>query len=190
MKKKGNGSTGTPLGVLTEITGLLAAITPEQFTVPPMKCGEGDHAVATATDDIKRLYTLRDRLIDKCSELSASARQLSMGALKDILAKGRTKAAEELKTPGTPIYEAKVKSEQIIAELERTNSFRDILDRIFWLEVGRQHHDLEDKSIVGIRSDWSLVWKEEDDDDGTRIEISLVGGNVADLAAMLGRHSR
>lgn len=182
--KKGNGSAS--LGVLAEISELLSAITPEQFTAPPAGPEDGDHVVAVATDDIKRLYVLRDRLIDKCNELVTSANPLSMGLMEDIFKHGQ-RAAVELKTPGSPMYEAEAKLKRTLAELQSVDSLKKIVENIFWLEVRRQHPDLEGKKIIGIRSDWSLVWTEDDDDDMGGISIRVVSsGSLSDLFEMIG----
>lgn len=188
--KNGNESISAPLGVLAEIASLLAAITPEQFIAPPLERKESEHVVATATDDIKRLYTLRDRLDDKCRELAKSGKQVSEDAMERIFKLGHRKAIEEMETPGSPLFEANVKNEQILAELQRTNNLHKIVDGIFWLEVRRQHPDIESKPVAGIRSDWSLTWAENDDDD---IEISIVslvdGDELAGLTEMLSRRT-
>lgn len=189
MTTTGNGSAGASLGVLAEITGLLAAITPEQFTAPPVEQKDGDHIVAVATDDVKRLFTLRDRLIGKCNEFMKITRPLSEDLMMGILINGQHKANVELNTPGSPMYEAEAKLKRALVELQSANSFLQIVDGIFWLEVRRQHPDLEDKSVVGIRHDWSLLWREEES--GTSgISIKLVaGGSLDDLAEMLGPRS-
>lgn len=188
---KGNGSTSAPLGVLAEITALLAAITPEQFVAPSMGCEEGDHVVATATDDIKRLFTLRSRLIDELRGLKKSVTQVSNIAMEEILTKGTLRAEKDLETPGTSLFEAKAKTEKIAAELQRVDNLREIIDAVFWREVRNQHSDLVNKSI-GIRSDWSLTWAEKDDDDASDgIRVNLVGSSeMAGLAEMLLRHGR
>lgn len=187
---KGNGNSA-PLGVLAEITALLTAITPEQFVTPPTDRGEGDHAVAAATDDIKRFFTLRCRLIDKCSEFKTSVKQTAETAMEEISAKGVLQADKDLETPGTSLFEAKAKFEQIVAELQRVDSLFEIIDGIFWREVQNQHPDLVNKPTIGIRSDWSLTWteKEDDDDDGAGIRVCLVGSSdLAGLDEMLARH--
>lgn len=187
---KGNGSESTSLGVLTEITALLAAITPEQFTAPPAGQEDGDHVVAMATDDVKRLFTLRDRLIGKCNEFTKITRPLSEGLMMGIFINGQHKASVELNTPGSPMYEAEAKLKRALVELQSVNSFLQIVDGIFWLEVRRQHPDLEDKGTIGIRSDWSLVWMdEENEEDDTRgISIEIVGSGT--LAGILGLRPR
>lgn len=187
---KGNGSAGASLGVLAEITGLLASITPEQFIAPPEGQEDGDHVVAVATDDVKRLYVLRDRLTDKYNELVKSARTLSEGIMKDILVNGPLMTHVELNTPGSPMYEAEAKLKRKLAELQNADTLRRIVEDVFWLEVRRQHPDLEDKSIVGICSDWSLVWTDEkDEEDDTRgISIEIVGSGT--LAGILGLRPR
>lgn len=187
---KGNGSAGASLGVLVEIMGLLAAITPEEFIAPPTGQEDGDHVVAVATDAVKRLYVLGGRLTDKCNELIKSSRPLSEGIMKDILANGPRKAHVELNTPGSPMYEAEAKLKRALAELQSADSLRQIVESILWIEVRRQHPDLENKGSVGIRSDWSLVWTEEKDDtDGISIKV-VSSGNLAGLAEMFGLRSR
>lgn len=183
--KKGNGSAS--LGVLAEITGLLAAITADQFTAPNAEMEDGDHVVATANDDIKRLFVLRNRLSDKHNELAKSA-DLSLADLTEYLFKhGQHKAVAELEIPGSPMFEAEAKLKRTIAEMQGVGSLHKIVDGIFWLEVRRQHPDLEGKSTVGIRSDWSLVWTEDDDDDMGGIGIRVVGsGSLSDLFEMIG----
>ena len=184
---KGNGSSGASLGVLAEIAVLLAAITPEQFIAPPAEQEDGDHVVAVANDDVKRLYVLRDRMVDKCNELTKSARPLAEGLMKDIFMAGPRKARVDLTTPDSPMYEAEAKLKIVLAELQSADSLRKIVEDIFWLEVRRQHPDLKDKNTVGIRSDWSLVWMEEEDD--TRgISIEIVGSGT--LAGILGLRPR
>ena len=186
---KGNGASAS-LGVLAEITALLAAITPEQFTVPMKKRKEGDHAVTAATDDIKQFFTLMSRLTDECRKLKTSANQVSESAMKEVFAKGILQADKDLKTSGTSLFEAKTTVEQIAIELQRTNSLREIVAGIFWHEVRNQHSDLMNKPVISICNDWSLTWTERDDDDGLQISFRLIDvSNMAGLAEMLERHT-
>ena len=180
---KGSGSTGAPLGVLAEITTLLASITPEQFIAPTANHEEGDHTVTVATDHIKQLFTLRRRLIDKCCEFKERAERIAEIVMKEVIMKGALQASKDLETPGSSLLEVQTEIEQIVVELQQVDKLREIVDGIFWLEIRRQHPDLADKSLIGIRSDWSLTWAED-------MRISLVGSSdLTRLAEMLSRHT-
>ncbi|MDP1689921.1 MAG: hypothetical protein Q8L52_01830 [bacterium] len=164
-------SGAAPLRVLAEITELLAAITPEQFVAPTNMPREEDmHAVATATDDIKRLCALRDSLITKhntlSNELNQLVKSLLMAALDDPL-----KTIEELGVPNSPSMQGKAQVEQLDAERTEIFALIKIVVKILWLEVRRQHPDLASNSRVCICDDWSLCWEENKSEDEFSAEI-------------------
>ncbi len=187
-----NGSTAAPLGVLAEINQRLAAITSEQFTAPQGACAKGDHPVAYATDEVKRLYTLWGSLIDEGNAINNKVRQGTEAALKDIFVKGPEKTVEELKTPGSPTAETRVRLDALHAESERLGRLLGIVKDLFWEEVQRQHPELAAKPTIAICSDWSLVWREDDqekDDDLLKLMFSIGGDadSIAhDIVKMLG----
>ncbi len=167
----GNGSTA--IGVLADIIGRLESIKPAQFIAPDTEREKSAHIVATAGDDIKRLFTLRYTLTDQCGELIARGQKMSKAVLKDVLQRGPHEIHKKLRARGSSALETKEATLQIDSDLRRLRDLREIdsdlrrlrdlreiVNDIFWLEVKRQHPGLADKPTIGIYSDWSLCWQE------------------------------
>ena len=193
---QGNGKT---MGLaLAEIMTRLAAVQPEQFVTPPIAREEGVHFVAIASDETKRLFTLRVMLGDECASIRKEGKDLAMKsavALAEKLGGGIT-YRDIMRNPHRLLEKAdqnmRKAMEETTAELERIEERLDmveglgkIVNGLFWREVKLQHPDLANKPTIAIYSDWSLCWKEMDAMDEMRIEL-MGGGGLAALHELLG----
>ncbi|MCR4333477.1 MAG: hypothetical protein NUV60_00430 [Patescibacteria group bacterium] len=145
--------------MLADINARLAAITPEQFITPEYVREPGVTVVATATDDVKQLFTLRSLLTDEIEKIADDGVRLAEKMLTDAMTDPES-ADEQLRTPGSSLLEGTAKLEQMQNELMKLTRLHGIVDKIFWLEVRRQSPALVSKSRVCICSDWSLGWEE------------------------------
>lgn len=183
MGAKGN--TKAPLGVLEEIEQRLAAITPEQFVTPPDAAGADVHAVCPATDRIKRMFTLRSLLADECDAINAGMRSLADETVAAIAAKNPDSILEEF-TADNDIFKAgETKFLRLHSEREEKVTLGNLVDKILWIDVRRQHPDLKDKPAIGVYGDWSIGWREEDEE----IDVSVQGNRLVlrALQNILGR---
>lgn len=193
---KGNGSTGAPLGVLAELIARLGAITPEQYIAPEpdTKPDKDAVVVATANDDIKKLFTLQCILVGQIKDLSVSLLEASQTCLREALQKGPSRTMEEIETPGTTLFEGNAKMPALKAETDDLTELLKIVRGMLWLDIRRQHPDLASAQSVGISSDWTLRWKGNgDDDDGDmHVRILAIGGSGAlgGLAELFAQHGR
>lgn len=161
-----NKTATAPKGVFDELAERLAAITPEQVVVPKGDIKKGDHVVATATDHIKRLHTLRSQLAREHDALIDKKRALVEEITKYVDQKDLDTLLVELRNPGSRASDDKVKLDQVCAEIRVARDLHDVVDTFLWIDVERQHPDLLMNDCVGIRSDWSLVWREEEESEG------------------------
>lgn len=181
-----NKSPEPRLGVLAEICARLAAITPEQFVVPEVARSKDATFVCTATDDIKRLFTLRNQLVDEMEELAKSGMEAALEALGDLGSRNPLIVAKELTTPGSRTWELQAGMRTRSGAMRQKDHLCEIVDEILWLEIRRQHPDLQDKPAVAIFSDWGLYWLKEIPDDRAGFDI----GAGLELLASLGRQQR
>ncbi len=193
-QNNGNGSTA-PIGVHEEISQRLAVITPEQFVAPDLTRGENDHIVAIATDGIKRLFTLRTLLADELDEIAANGRKMAMQNLLTLLKVSTEeeigRVSKELQTPGSPLSEQHEAVKRNSNDLELKTSLVELVDKMCWLEVRRQHPELTARPTVGVYSDWNLGWREERDEEEDIEDVFRIlrisgHGSASDLSAVLG----
>lgn len=180
---KGNGSTGTPVGVLAELVARIGAITPEQYIAPEPDAKPDKDAIvaATATDGIKQLFTLQCILVDQIKGLKSSASQAAQVCLREALQKGPDGTMQEIETPGTTLFEEHAKMTAFKAEIDDLQELLGLVKGMLFLDIRRQHPDLASAQSVGINNDWTLRWKklgDDDDDSGMSIRILAIGGGL------------
>lgn len=174
----GNGKKGGAaalLGVFEDIEQRLAAITPEQFSAPAQEREEGAHAIATATDHIKRLHTLRVVLEKERCDLARAGLRVILDS-KGMIGNAKTREAmfDAMRQTAERAREKRVAMEQL-------EKLGDIVDKVFWLEIIRQYPDLAEKPVVAIYNDWSLCWKDTNEGETDADDI----GNALLQAALL-----
>ena len=179
--KNSNGGTVAPLGVLEEITSRLAALTEDQFILPKLNREKDATLVMMAPDSVKRLFTLREQLRGEHRSLSREMESVGDKAVAYICKKSLDTVVAEMDTEGSFLSQAKVRMEQFALLASYTERLFEIVEQIFWLEVRRQHSDLNQKPTVCIYSDWSLCWQE-----GKERENAFVGVLHVDLSELLG----
>lgn len=156
----GNGKEVPPLTVRAEIDNRLKELEPEQFIASPVKRTSDMHFICMATEEIKRLHTLREQLATKHEALTQKNLETNRDAKEHILSMERGAANEELKTAGSFLFVANETTTNLERELWRTDSLWSLVDINLWFEVRRQHADLETKPVC-ICNDWSLCWVDE-----------------------------
>lgn len=157
--KKDVVNTVSTQGVLEEIQERLVALTPEQFSVPPIEREPDAHFACIATDKVKRLQTLREALVNQCKTLALIGLNASEKAKNRLFSVGPATIAEEMETPGSPTFRLLKTMREASDELQQADSLFEIVDKIFWLEVRRLHPDLAEHTSICIYADWSLCWK-------------------------------
>ncbi len=175
---KSNGDTAAPLGVLEEITSRLAALTEEQL-VPPSQEREKDAVfVMMAPDGVKRLFALREQLREERRSLSREMKSVADKAMIYIYEKPLEVVMVEMDAEGSFLWQVKERMERFGLLASRAAHFFEIVEQIFWLEVRRQHPDLQEKPVISINSDWSLCWQEGKEDEDIfkvfRIDLSEI----------------
>lgn len=150
------------LGVLAEITARLAAITPEQFIVPEFARSGDAVFVCMASDDIKRIFTLRSTLTDEMDQLVQDGLTASLDALLEVSARNLHEIFKEMQTPGSRTLDMTQKMLNRRCAMQKQKRLCEIVDNLLWLEIRRQHADLKDRSQVGIFSDWGLYWLKDE----------------------------
>jgi hypothetical protein len=171
-----NGNGAAPvLSVVDDIRQRLEAIREEDFIAPSKEREAGAHFVCEASDSVKRLYTLRALLNREAMDVARVGANIAMTLM--------------FETPGSPEAASSIeKARSQRVALDQANTFGEIVDRIFWLEVRRQHADLQSNTVVCVYCDWSLCWEEADESDGATFEIVSMGhGSLAELLALAGR---
>lgn len=138
-------TTAAPLTVREEIDRRLAAIKPEDFIAPDIAPEPNAHFVCTATDEIRRLFTLRNLLAGEGRDLATK----TMTDVDALTPQNLRQAAEAL--------------EESNNELSQLVEMVEMINRMCWLEVKRQHPILRSKSSIAVYSDWSLCWNEDVD---------------------------
>ena len=148
--------------VIAEIIERLAALTPEQFIEPDTHPDANYRAVGEASDDIKRLFTLRNITCDEHNvlgkDLSASMEELKKNLRKANANRSKLEALQAI----VSLQEAP-ETLRIIAEMNRKRSFHSIIEKICWLELRRQYPELADRPNISIRKNWTVGWCERDD---------------------------
>lgn len=155
--------TSAPLGVMADIAARLRDITPANFTSPREPVGKGDHPVAAANDEIKRLFTLRNLLQDEGREILALLKETAAAGedyINNAKAAGTLDLTKEEATPDSVLSKLNEQAGQLGAQLRDIVNLSKLIDAIMWREIKHQHPDLANNPSVGIRSDWSLVWTE------------------------------
>ncbi len=147
--------------VRAEIDRMLAELVPERFVPPPVKRTADMHLGCMATEEIKRLHTLRELAAIKREALVAKNLEIGRDAKERILSMDRAAANEEVKTPGSPLFVANETMARLERELRRTDAIGNLADMLLWLEVRRQNADLETRPVC-ICDDWSICWVNED----------------------------
>lgn len=105
----------------------------EQIHKPAGEVGSSDHEVGEADEELKRLYGLWMQLARTADEARVAMRYAQTQAELDVYA---------------------VTAFELITKAE-------IVRDIFWASV-RSQFDLWDKSSVGVRREWKIVWSEEE----------------------------
>lgn len=181
-----NKSTAPQVSVLAEISARLAASTPEQFIVPDVARPKEASFVCMASDDIKRLFTLRSNLVNEMDNLIKSDLRASLDALTEISTRNlHDEMVDGLKTLGSRALELKKELFGRRCAMQRIDRLCEIVDSVMWLEIRRQHPDLLDRPTIGIFSDWSLCWF-SDDPHEKMLEMSA----DIDFLASLGQRPR
>lgn len=168
-----NKTETAPEGVFDELARRLTAIIPEQAVAPEVDVKEGDHIVATATDHIKLLCTLRLQLAREHDVLIDKKKELTKEAIKYVDQKDLGTLLTELRNPGSRAFDDKIKLDQVCAEIRVASDLHDAVDMLLWIDIQRQHTDLLMNDCIGIRSDWSLVWREEGESE-RRVHVAVI----------------
>jgi hypothetical protein len=103
--------------------------------------GEGDHIVGTLTEDLKKLYALRDRA---SRQLESAARKL-MHLRADVF--GRPPNADQKK-----------KLEDLLPEVTELKFNAEMLQKLFWTSVRKEFRGLVDKDVVSLYAGWQVGW--------------------------------
>lgn len=199
---------GTVAGfVRSEIDSRLAAITPEQFAAPGLARDETMHVVCVANDEVKRLNSLRHTLADECRSIIIEGKAFAEKRVREIVgehAAGSNNIADVLRafkeleddgvSPETELRMAETVGtlREFEDDLAATECFGKLVQERMWRKIRGQHPDLTFKDNVCITSDWSLCWKDPEDDN-MPVEIRQLleslssGGNTRRLGIMLGR---
>ncbi len=194
----GNGGPAAPLSVLAEINARLAAITPEQIIAPDTVREETTPVVAMATDEIKRLYTLRALLTNEYNEVVMDGREKAAQFVQDALrffAEGNPDG--DAQTLDNLLAEQLSVMEKMIAGQKRNDIVFKTVERLLWTEIRCQDPALTDAPIVAIHNDWSICRRDDDGDDGAEGTLRILrlsgSGSTDDLlrvlqSAGIGRH--
>jgi len=152
----------SPKSVIAEIVERLAALKPEQFIEPDMQPDADYRAVGEASDDIKRLFTLRSMA---CNEHSALGKPIATTVEKihQEMKRAKTNKDKVEALQAIVALEDDLETLRLVAEMARKRSFHDIVDKIFWLELRRQYRELDDKPCVSVRKNWTVGWCEKDE---------------------------
>lgn len=183
--EQGNGSATVPFVVLNEIMARLKELTPDQYIAPEVARESDTCLAAMASEDIKRLYTLRVTLMDESEKIKMRAVQLSREAAKYIETKSPAALDVELKMPNSRLSKLKAGIERVKQKLLLKNMLAKVVDGMFWLEVITQHPDLQGKTSVGIYKDWSLCWREGAEKVPHGI-IGIIAVHSVDVSEILG----
>ena len=174
------------LTALEEINLRLAAIVPEQFVTPSLERDRDAHVACIATEQIKRIFTLRIILTDEIDALKRVWNEAFSEGLKIIFSNGPDRVfnvTKEMKTVGSPLQVADEKIMRLANNIVQKRSFAKIVDELFWTEVRRQHEDLQEHYRLCICKDWSLCWR----DSNAATDMPRVSGNMAELGKQLQR---
>lgn len=158
--EKGNESAAIRFGVLKEILTRLEELTPDQYVAPEIAPEPDAHFVVAAPEDLKRLHTLRAMLMNEYEEIGMHAVKLMQEVRRYIETKGAAALEEESKMPNSRFSKLKAGVKRIYQKQRLKNHLVKIVNEMFWLEVKRQHADLQGMVDVCIYADWSLCWKE------------------------------
>lgn len=161
MNKEEDGKKGIRLTAREEMDRRLAELSPERYIASPVKRTSEMHFVCEATDEIKRLHTLREMMATKREALVAKNLEVARDAKERILSMDRDAANKEVQTPGSPLFIANETMKNLESQLWRTDSVGKIADTLLWLEIRSQHADLWAKPVL-VCSDWSICWLDED----------------------------
>ena len=149
--------------VLVEIIERLAALKPEQFIEPNMQPEVDYHAVGEASEDIKRLFTLRNIACDEYNTL-AKPLAATVEKIRQEVKRAKTNKDTVEALQAIVALENDPEMLRLEAEMARKRNFHDIVDKIFWLELHRQYRELDEKPSVGVRKNWTVGWFEEKDE--------------------------
>jgi len=157
-----NENTAVRFGVLTEILTRLEELTPDQYIVPDVARESDAHFVATASEDIKRLHTLRVILASEYEKIVLHQTKLAREAAEYIKTKNAAALDEESTMPSSRFSKLKAGVERTDQNRRLKGHFAKIINEMFWLEVKRQHSDLQGPVDICVYADWSLCWKESE----------------------------
>ena len=110
----------------------LDALVGPDFAEPRLEVSTDDHIVGEASDELRRLYNLRERYLKRCTEEEVRSR----------FARTNDEAREAIDLAKE--YRSRAK----------------MADAIFWAAL-KDNYSLWQKPTVGIRQGWKVVWSEE-----------------------------
>src|SRR3989344_9164143 len=116
------------LTALEEINLRLAAIVPEQFVTPSLERDRDAHVACIATEQIKRIFTLRIILTDEIDALKRVWNEAFSEGLKIIFSNGPNRifdVTKELKTAGSPLQVVNEKIMRLGNEKRHVGSFAE-----------------------------------------------------------------
>lgn len=190
--ERGNDCSGVPFVVLGEIMTRLAELMPDQYIAPKVARESGAHLVAIASEDIKRLYTLRAMLANEYDKISRHEIKLIHEAAEYARTKDATAIKEESKMPSSRFSKLKAGVERVDRKRRMKRELAGVIDTMFFLEVQSRYPDLQGPVGICLYADRSLCWKEKEG--GKEIPHGFIGvvvvSHLADVEEELGRALR
>lgn len=99
-----------------------------------------DHPVGRCSDEIKRLYQMRDAAMTECLKIAGEVIALT---------------AAHFGEPDPPEG-----FEELNEKYARAQLRKDVLDRLFWTAVRFEFPEIMLKESIGIRKNWTVVWSD------------------------------
>lgn len=165
-----------------EIDRRMSAIMPERFITPTIQRDEKMHFACMATDEIKRLHTLCEMLVNERYAIEQKKREVGRDAKERFLSIGRDKSNEEIKNPGSPLFVSRELTKRLEDKLRRNDSLGRLVVMNLLLEIGSLHADLVNKQVF-LCDDWSICWTNDGTDNVgviTRVLIRAVSEETSD----------
>lgn len=127
--------------LLYELTELIGAIDISTVKKPEASICKGDHVVGVMNEDLRALY---GAWIGKMEELRILAKKLAHMVV------------DYQDDPSPPAEFTKLQKQACLLHGKVT-----ILDELFWNSVRHQFPDIANKSNIGLRWGWKVVWSED-----------------------------
>ena len=156
-----------------EINTRLAGITSKMFREPRYETNDKDHVITnrTMSDDLKRLWTLTDLLVEEYNGISREFETFAKEGFSRLTSRNPFARMRELFT-GTVFDQAQaLKSKQ-----DRLDALLKITRQMFWEDVRREFPEIADHSRIGTGTGWLVHWNDEPADHGLSVEIIGLGG--------------